>query len=130
MGLKTEQQVYLTQEDQDNHDFNQFQTKSGESFDFKQGYDLAVYEVHKLYKLRTRIIDVPEPIKPKDTKQPKKIKDKVAFTESSNKTGPNPKEVTAEDITDVTDTQPSKNQPFVSFSPKENLKNTPESPPK
>ena len=30
-----EQQIFLTQQDQDEHDFNQFQTKSGESFDFK-----------------------------------------------------------------------------------------------
>lgn len=68
MGLKSEQQVFLTQEYQDDHDINQFQTKSRESFDFKQGYDSAVYEVHKQYKLRTRTMDVPENIKPNDIK--------------------------------------------------------------
>ena len=47
VDLKGEQQTFLTQEDQDEHDFNQFQTKSGESFDFKQGYESVVYEVHK-----------------------------------------------------------------------------------
>ena len=47
MGLKSEQQVFLTQEDQVDHDVKQFQTKSGESFEFKQGYDSTVYEVHK-----------------------------------------------------------------------------------
>jgi len=68
MGLKNEQNVFLTQEYQDYHDVNQFQTKSGESFDFKEGYDSAVYEVHKQYKLRTRTIYVPENVKPKDVK--------------------------------------------------------------
>lgn len=65
---RAEQQSFLTQQDQDEHDFNQFQTKFGESFDFKQGYDTTVYEVHKQYKLRTRTIDIPEPNKSKDGK--------------------------------------------------------------
>lgn len=43
MGLNNEQQIFLTQEDQDDHDIDQFQTKSGESFDFREGYDVAVY---------------------------------------------------------------------------------------
>ena len=47
MGLKGDQQVFITQEDREDHDINQFQTKSGESFDFKEGYDSAVYEVRK-----------------------------------------------------------------------------------
>jgi len=47
MGLNSEQQIFLTQEDQDDHDINQFQTKSGESFGFREGYDVVVYEVHK-----------------------------------------------------------------------------------
>jgi len=47
MDLNGEHQTFLTQEDQDEHDCNQFQTKTGESFDFKQGYDTAVYEMHK-----------------------------------------------------------------------------------
>jgi len=85
MGLNGEQQVFLTQEDQDDHDIDQFQTKSRESFDFKEGYDSAIYKVHKQYKLRTRTIDVLETIKPKDTKQPKKVKGKAAFIEPSKK---------------------------------------------
>ena len=47
MGLKSEQQIFLSQDDQEAYDVNQFQTKSGESFDFREGYDAAVYEVHK-----------------------------------------------------------------------------------
>ena len=123
MGLNGEQQVFLTQEYQDDNDINQFQTKSGESFDFREGYDTAVYEVHKQYKLRSRTIDAPEPIKPKDTKQPKKIKDKAALIELSDKTGPNPKEVIVEDVSDI---QTFKNQPLVSSSSKENSNSTPQ----
>ena len=63
LDSKNEQQIFLTREDQEYQDVNRFQTKSGESFDFKQGYDTAVYEVHKQYKLRTRTIDVPAPSK-------------------------------------------------------------------
>jgi len=47
MGLNEEKQVFLTQGYQDDNDINQFQTKSGESFYFKEGYETAVYEVHK-----------------------------------------------------------------------------------
>lgn len=47
MGFDSEHQVFLTQEDQEAHNINQFQTKSGESFDFREGYDAVVYEVHK-----------------------------------------------------------------------------------
>ena len=115
MGLKNEQQVFLTNEDQDDHDINQLQTKSGDSFDFKKGYDSVVYEVHKRYKLRTRTIDVPEKVKPNDTNQPKKIKEKAALIETANKIVPNPKEVTIEDVSDM---QPSNNQPFVSVPQK------------
>ena len=82
MDLKGEQQFFLTQEDQDDHEINQFQTKSSESFDFKQGYDSSVYEVHKQYKPRTRTVDVPEKVKPSDTKQPKKIKEKATLIET------------------------------------------------
>jgi len=114
---------FLTQEDQDDHDINQLQTKSGEPFDFREGYDAAVYEVHKQYKLRSRTIDVPEPIKPKDTKQPKKIKDKTILIEPSDKIDPNPKEVTVEDVSDV---HSSKNQPFTFPSTKEDSNGTPE----
>lgn len=123
MGLNGEQQVFLTQEDQHDDDINQFQTKYGESFDFREGYDTIVYEVHKQYKFRSRTIDVPEPIKPKDTKQPKNIKDQTILTGSSGKTGPNLKEVTVEDVTEI---YPSKNHPLVSSSSKENSNKTSE----
>jgi len=66
---------------------------------------------------------MPEPIKPKDTKQPKKIKDKAILTEPSDKIDPNPKEITTEDVTDV---QASKKQPFTLHSSKENSKSNPQ----
>jgi len=123
MGLNSEKQIFLTQDDQGDHDINQFQTKFGESFDFREGYDAVVYEVHKQYKLRSRTIDVPKPIKSKDTKQPKKIKEKAVLTEPSNRTDPNPKEVTVEDIAEI---QPFKNKPFSFPSSKENSHSAPE----
>ena len=125
--LKGEQQIFPTQEDQDDHEINQFQTKSGESFDFKQGYDSAVYEVHKQYKLRTRTIDIPVPSKSKESKQPNKIKGKAIITEPADITIPNPHQMTVEDITDI---QPSIDQPLPPSSSEENLNSTPKNLPK
>ena len=71
MGLNDEQQVFLSQEDHKDDDIQQFQTRSGESFDFKQGYDTAVYEVHKQYKLRSRTINVTQPEKQRIASSPK-----------------------------------------------------------
>lgn len=61
---------------------------------------------------------MPEPTKLKDTKQPKRTKDKVVLIEPSTKTNPDPKEVTMEDISDL---QPLKNQSYTSHASKENL---------
>ena len=127
LDLKGEQQIFLTREDQDDHEISQFQTKSGESFDFKQGYDSAVYEVHKQYKLRTRTIDIPASSKPKEDKQPNRIKGKVIVTEPADITFTNPHQVTVEDITVM---QPSIDQPLPSFSLKENPNSTPKDLPK
>ena len=123
MGLDSEHQVFLTQEDQEAYNCNQFQTKSGESFDFREGYDATVYEVHKQYKLRSRTIDVFETRKPKDAKQPKKVKDNAVLPESSDKTDLHPREVTVEDISDV---QPSKDQPSSSLPSKVSSNSIPE----
>lgn len=120
MGLSTKQQFFLTQDDQETHNFNQFQTKSGESFDFREGYDATIYEVHKQYKLISRTIDVPEPSKLKDTKQPKKVKDKAALTKPPLEIDLNTKEPIVEDISDL---QPPKNQPSTSLPSKEILNN-------
>ena len=104
MGLDSEQQVFLTQDDQQAQECKQFQTKFGESFDFREGYDTTVYEVHKQYKLRSKTIDVPGITKPIHAKLPKKPSDKVVLIESSDKKLQ--REVTVEDVSDV---QPSVN---------------------
>ena len=121
--MNSEQKIFLTQDDQEAYNFNQFQTKSRESFDFREGYDASVYEVHKQYKLRSRTVDVPKPSKLKDMKKPKKAKDKTVLTELPAKTDLNPKEPTFHDIIDW---QPSKNQPSTSSPPKEKVNNPPE----
>jgi len=104
MGLNGEQQIFLTQDDQEAHTFNQFQTKSGESFDFREGYDATIYEVHKQYKLRSRTIDVPKTNWHKYAKQPKKAKVNTSLIKLPARTDLNPKEPTVEDISDL---QPS-----------------------
>lgn len=68
MGLDSEQQIFLTQEDQETQSIKQFQLQSGESFDFKEGYDTIVYEVHKQYNLRSRRVDIPDDPKKKAIK--------------------------------------------------------------
>lgn len=105
MGLNDEQHVFLSHEDHKEDDIKQFQTRSGESFDFKQGYDTAVYEVHKKYKLRSRTINVTQPKKAKDSLQPKN----AIVTEPQNKADSVPNEITVEEITELF---PSKQKPM------------------
>lgn len=88
MGLDSEQQVFLTQDDQQAQEYKEFQAKYGETFDFREGYDTAIYEVHKQYKLRSRTIYVPENTKQTNTKLPKKSSDKAISAESSDKKTP------------------------------------------
>ena len=96
MGLDGESQVFLTQEDHEDDEIKLFQTKSGESFDFKQGYDTAVYEVHKQFKLRSRTVNVNQPEKIKDNQQPKG----AIVTEPDDKTNSPSEEVIIEEITE------------------------------
>lgn len=109
MGLKDEHQVFLSQEDHKDDDIQLFQTKSGESFDFKQGYDTAVYEVHKQYKLRSRTINITQPEKTKDGQQPKR----AIVTEPNDTTESLVKEVTIEEVTKPFS---SKQQPMATSS--------------
>ena len=74
--------------------------------------------------MRRKTVDVPKPSKLKDTKQPKKAKDKTSLIELPAREDINLKEPTVEDISDL---QPSNNQPSTSFPPKENANNSPES---
>ena len=54
MGLDDEDVVFLTQDDQELHMLHQLQIQYGESFDYKQGYDYAIFEVHNQYNLRSK----------------------------------------------------------------------------
>ena len=74
MGLKNDQHVFLSEEDQDSDDFHQMQSQTQESFNFEQAYEPTVYELNKQYKLITRTIDVPVPIKPKKNNNPTNLK--------------------------------------------------------
>jgi len=47
MGLDDEDTVFLTQDEQELHMLHQLQIQSGESFNYKQGYDSSIFEVHK-----------------------------------------------------------------------------------
>ena len=53
MGINDDNTIFLTQEDQELFELKQIQLDSSESFDYKQGYDLAINEVHKQYNLRS-----------------------------------------------------------------------------
>lgn len=100
MGLKNDQHVFLSEEDQDSDDFHQMQSQTQESFNSEQAYDPAVYELNKQYKLRTRTIDVPVPIKLKEKQQPNKLKGKTVITKHADKAFPNTQQAQIEDITE------------------------------
>jgi len=123
MGLNNDQQVFLTQEDQEAHTLKQFQTQSGESFDSREGYDTTIYEVHKQYNLRSRRIDVPETHKQKDTKQPNKAKMNKPSVQIHPGTDPNPNNPTVEDISD---NQQPNTEPSTSIPLKGNVEDPPE----
>lgn len=47
MGLDDEETLFLTQDDQELYMLQQLQTQTRESFNYKQGYDSDIFEVHK-----------------------------------------------------------------------------------
>lgn len=47
MGLDDEGTNFMTRDDQELYMLQQLQTQTGESFDYKQGYDYAIFEVLK-----------------------------------------------------------------------------------
>lgn len=117
MGLNDDQQVFLSHENHKEDDIKQFQTKSGESFDFKQGYDTVVYEAYKQYKLRSRTVNVTHPEKANDSLQPKK----AIVTEPHDKTDSVTNEITIEEVTELF---PSKQHPMVASLLQPNPSNT------
>jgi len=119
MGLNNEQQIFLTQEDQEAHTLEKFQTQLGESFDVREGYDTTIFEVHKQYNLRSRRIDVPETVKKKDAKQPNRIEINKPPVEVLPGTDPSPSKPIVED---VSDDQPFNRQPSIDVPLKGNVK--------
>jgi len=75
MGINDEDIVFLTQDEQELHMLQQLQIHLGESFDYKQGYDSTIFEVHKQYNLRRRKnFDIPGQTKKIIQNQPKQKK--------------------------------------------------------
>lgn len=123
MGLNNEGEVFLTQDDQEAHILKQFQTQSGELFDFKEGCDTTIYEVHKQCNLRSRKIDVSEVNKQKASKQPIKGKaatSPVQILSRSNNNPPNPITV------DVSDNQPNNGDSSTPLTTKGTIEKPPE----
>lgn len=54
MGIKNEDVVFITHEERELYILQQLQLGSGESFHYKQGYESAIYEVHKQDSLRRK----------------------------------------------------------------------------
>ena len=46
MGIYENNTIFLTQEDQELFELQQLKVESGESFDYKKGYDFAINEIH------------------------------------------------------------------------------------
>jgi len=122
MGLDDEGEVFLSQDDQEAHILKQFQTQSRESFDFRQGYDSTIFEVHKQYNLRSRRINVPETNKKTVSNQPKKGKTVAKTLQILSRTNINPSNPIIED---VSDNQPNNEQPSTSLPSKETVEEPP-----
>ena len=54
MGENNEDAIFLTQEEQELYMLQQLKLEYGESFGYKQGYESAIYEVHKIYSFRSK----------------------------------------------------------------------------
>ena len=72
MGINDDTTIFLTQEEQELYMLQQIQLESGESFDYKQGYEYAINEFHKQYNLRSKK-NVEAPTKKFSQTQTKKI---------------------------------------------------------
>ena len=124
MGLDDQNPVFLSQDEEELHMLKQLQTRYGESFDYKQGYDFAIFEVHKQYNLRSKKnAGPPDHAKKAMTNQPK-ITNKVDVLEilqilpRPNQNPPSPI------IEEITANQPLVEQPSTSVPLKEPDKNT------
>jgi len=119
MGLDDQNPVFLSKDEEEFHMLQQLKTPSGESFDYKQGYDSAIFEVHKQYNLRSKkSAGPPDQTKKTMSNQPK-ITNKVPISEvlqilpRPNQNPPSPI------IEEITTNQPSVEQPSTSVPLKE-----------
>lgn len=119
MGTNDEETVFLTQDEQELYLLQQLQIESGESFDYKKGYDFSIFEVHKQYNLRSKKnVDVPNQTKKTVQNQPKKIKEAPVskILQILPRENPKPSSPT---IVDITSNQPHVDQPSTSIPPEE-----------
>ena len=54
MGINDDNTIFLTQEEHELYELQQLQLESGESFDYKQGYEYIINEFHRQYSLRSK----------------------------------------------------------------------------
>lgn len=125
MGLDNEDIVFLTQDEQELHMLQHLQTQSRESFDYKQGYDYAIFEVHKQYNMRSKKnTDTPDQTKKTMPNQPRKIK--VAPITKTLQILPRPNQnPPGPTIVDIIPNQPPNDQPSTSIPFKETLEKSP-----
>jgi len=129
MGLDEEETIFLTHDDQELYMLQQLQTQTGESFDYKQGYDSAIFKVHKQYNLRSKKnTDVPDQNKKGVPNQLEKVKAPnqnplvTKTLQILSKPSQNPP---CPIIEDVTNDQPSKEKHSTSVPLKETVDQSP-----
>ena len=54
MGIDENNTIFLTQEDQELFELQQLKLDSSESFDYKQGYEFSINEIHSQYNFRNK----------------------------------------------------------------------------
>lgn len=102
----------------------QLQIQSGESFDYKQGYDSTIFELHRKNNLRSkRNVDVLEKTKKIVQNQTKKIKEALVskILQIIPRENQKPSSPT---IVDITSDQPSADPPSTSIPHTESVDKT------
>lgn len=56
MGINDDNTIFLTEKEYELYMLQQLLLESRESFDYKQGYEFSINEVHKQYNLRSKKI--------------------------------------------------------------------------
>ena len=110
MGIDENNTIFLTQEDQELFELQQLKVESSESFDFKQGYDFAINEIHSQYNLRniknneTSIKNTSQNKTKNNVEAPKKkILQILPRENKKNSNPPSPKKSPSPKIVDITE---------------------------